>query len=271
MTTPANPIPNSPTPAVPPAPPVDPAHRSVGPLGTVVSAIVLAVLGGLMLYVCVAVWPHKPPGAAASLTSGAPLRCDTTITPRVLPDSTLDPTCATLFGTSFVLWAEHRLLAIVVICGALGGLLHGLRSLGWYIGNRALKRSWLPYYVMLPLIGSILALAFYVVLRGGLISPSAAVSDTSAFGIAAVAVLVGMFSTPATLKLQQVAETLFTKAQPGNDAAPQHAVAPTSVTPTPVVPPATANNGAGDASPDSGERGDDGVVNGSRSLSGAQG
>jgi len=235
-----------------------------------------------MLYVCVAVWPHKPPGTAASLASGpAPLQCDNAITPRVLPDSTLDPTCVTLFGTSFALWAEHRLLAIVVICGALGGLLHGLRSLGWYIGNRALKRSWLPYYVMLPLVGSILALAIYVVLRGGLISPSAAVSDTSAFSIAAVAVLVGMFSTPASLKLQQVAETLFTKAQAGNDAAPQHAVAPTSVTPTPVVPPAAANDGAGDARvtsdngpgsrPDSGERGNDGVVNGSRSLSGAQG
>lgn len=208
-----------------------PGRATVGPIGVVTTAVLLTLVGILFLSLLIWIWPHKGTGAD------------------------VDPVSVSIAGfPAFPMWGEQRLLIIVMLAGALGGLLHGLRSLGWYIGNRNLVWSWLAYYALLPLIGSVLAVAFYIVLRGGLISPSAPVSDTSAFGMAAIAVLVGMFSTPASLKLQQVAETFFTKAQPGADKTPQHAVGQ-----TPVAPASPSTNGN---TPDSSERGDDTTVNG---------
>jgi hypothetical protein len=98
---------------------------------------------------------------------------------------------------------------------------HTLRSLAWYIGNRKLYLSWLAYYASLPLVGALLATGFYVVLRGGLFSGPTTMADTSPFGFVAVAFLVGMFSTPAALKLKEVADTFFTKPEPGAEPAPQ--------------------------------------------------
>src|SRR6202035_4995943 len=36
----------------------------------------------------------------------------------------------------------------IIMLGALGGVLHALRSLYWYVGNRNLKRSWLLMYFL---------------------------------------------------------------------------------------------------------------------------
>jgi hypothetical protein len=64
-----------------------------------------------------------------------------------------------------------------------------------------------------------LALIFYFVVRGGLLSTGAAASDMSAFGVAAVAGLAGMFSKQATDKLRELFDNLFrTEQGHGDDA-----------------------------------------------------
>ena len=64
-------------------------------------------------------------------------------------------------------------------------------------------------YFLLPFIGSSLSLIFYFVLRGGLFSPNATIDADSPFGFIGVAGLVGMFSNRAALKLQEIAESIF--------------------------------------------------------------
>jgi len=176
------------------------------------------------------------------------LRCDTSVVPRSYAlsptDSMYDPECVSIAGREFPLWAEQRLLLIVILCGFLGGLVHTIRSIGWYIGNRWLVRSWIPFYALLPLTGAMIAVAFYLVIRGGFFSPSGSFRDTSPFGFAAMSVLVGMFSTPAALKLQQLAETMLTKPGSGADAKPQ-----TTSEPGPAKPTGTAPAGAEAKSP----------------------
>ena len=66
-----------------------------------------------------------------------------------------------LLWWQFDLWDEQRLLLLVILGGALGTLVHSLRSVYWYIGNRNLVMSWLAMYFMLPFAGSALALVFY--------------------------------------------------------------------------------------------------------------
>jgi hypothetical protein len=118
-------------------------------------------------------------------------------------------------------YLETRLLLLVMLAGALGSTLHSMRSLYWYTGCRMVIWSWTAYYLLLPVTGAMLAVIFYFVVRGGFFSPEASFKDTSPFGLAALAALVGLFSPQATLKLKEVAETVFTKPGPGTDANPQ--------------------------------------------------
>ena len=116
--------------------------------------------------------------------------------------------------------AEGGMLLLVAASGALGSTVHNLRSLYWYIGNRMLVYAWVPMYLLRPFIGATLGLVFYLVVRAGFFSPGATVEETSPFGFTALAALVGMFSEPAVLKLKEIAETLLTKPEKGDDHAP---------------------------------------------------
>ena len=121
-------------------------------------------------------------------------------------------TCSKVVG--FMFWnltvtSEVRMILLVVVAGALGSLVHGFRSLFWYVGNHGFVRSWILMYFLLPFVGSSLSLIFYFVIRGGLFSPSATVDATSPFGFIGLAGLVGMFSNRAALKLQEVADSIF--------------------------------------------------------------
>jgi hypothetical protein len=157
------------------------------------------------------------------------------------PQMKNDPACVylwvpfNLFGLSgwHVLWAETRLLLIVMLCGFLGAMIYSLRSFFWYTGNQGLVWSWMPMYILTPVIGSMMAVVFYLVLRGGLFNPSTSVSDTSPFGFAAIATLVGMFIQSAALKLKKVFEALFTEAEHGKDTV---RAAPVHITVTPADP-----------------------------------
>jgi hypothetical protein len=143
------------------------------------------------------------------------------------------------------MWDEQRLLLLVILGGALGTLVHSLRSVYWYIGNRNLVKSWMAMYFMLPFAGAALALVFYLVVRGGFFSPQSSFQQTSPFGFAAFAALIGMFSSQAVLKLKEVAEVMLSKPLGGANPQPQGSANPSTTTvpqqpviPAPPVPPA---------------------------------
>ncbi|MFP3964523.1 IPT/TIG domain-containing protein [Actinomadura fulvescens] len=124
-----------------------------------------------------------------------------------------------LFGWSPRVSRETSLFVIVLAAGAIGGTVHALRSLYWYVGNRTLKRSWLMMYLFLPFIGAAFGLIVYLVLRGGLTSPAGGSAEINPYGITAIAALVGLFSQETAEKLRAVFATLFAPAQAGRDQA----------------------------------------------------
>lgn len=153
------------------------------------------------------------PAASAPLSSDGATQTSSAASPPVSPT----PSRIGIFGRQFEIWDEVRLLLIVVLAGALGSLVHEARSLFWYVGNRWLKWSWVPKYFLQPFAGSSLALIFYVVVRGGFFSPQTTFANTSPFGFAALAALVGLFSEQAVLKLKEVSEMVLAKPPPGAD------------------------------------------------------
>ena len=187
-----------------PKEPVVPERRGVGaslvgPVGIVLITAYLILASILLLYSLVQFWP---------------------------PPTSAEGTAQASSAVAFLFWTlsvsdEVRLIFIVAMAGALGSLVHALRSLYWYVGNRELVFSWLAKYILLPFVGSTLGLVFYFVIRGGFFSPEATIEQTSPFGFAGLGALVGMFSEQAVLKLKEVAETLLAKPEPGEDAVPQ--------------------------------------------------
>jgi hypothetical protein len=131
-----------------------------------------------------------------------------------------------VFGYHRAVSRETLFFVVVALSGALGGSVHSLRSTAWYIGNRELKWSWIPFYVLRPLVGATLATVFYLVLRAGLFSPSAQTKATSPYGFAALSALVGLFAEQAVEKLKTVAEQFFQEAPKGADQAPQAGAEP---------------------------------------------
>lgn len=130
-----------------------------------------------------------------------------------------DQLYAKLFWMDFCLSDEERLFLIIMFAGALGGLVHALRSFYWYAGCRKLVLSWAGFYITLPVLGAAMATIFYLVVRGGFFSPQSQISDTSPFGFAAMAVLIGMFTEQAAVKLKDILETFLSQAPKGTDQA----------------------------------------------------
>lgn len=163
----------------------------VRPTGIVlVAALILAVLL-FTVYCLAAIWPVSTAATAtASRVAGLRLSLD----------------------------REQRLFVVVALTGALGGLIHSARSLYSYVGNRILRRSWLLMYLMLPFVGSALAVVFYLILRGGLVTGTAA--QVNFFGFAAISALVGLFSPEAAEKLKQIFSTLLAPVPHERDSQP---------------------------------------------------
>jgi len=167
----------------------------VPPVGVVLITAYLILASLLLLYGLVQFWPLPTPAEGPAPVSSP----------------------ATFLFCTLLISDEVRLIFIVAMAGALGSMVHALRSLYWYVGNRELVFSWLAMYVLLPFVGSTLGLVFYFVIRGGFFSPTATIEQTSPFGFAGLGALVGMFSEQAVLKLKEVAETLLSKPQEGKD------------------------------------------------------
>ena len=229
-----------------------PGAELVSVAGIIGLSIYLVLAIAFCLYGLIIFWPTPIPGgpnppqssqpakqidsttraatspSPSSTATATPATATTSTSPTATPSAT--PGKASAFGYEFEVWDEVRLLWIVILAGALGSLIHAMRSVYWYVGNRNLVRSWLAKYLVMPFTGSALAVMFYFVIRGGFFSPQSNFSQTSPFGFAALSAMVGLFSEQAVLKLKQVAETVLSKPERGADP-----------TPPKTAPPATGN------------------------------
>ena len=105
---------------------------------------------------------------------------------------------------------EKHLLAIVAIFGALGSMVHALRSFNWHVVLRGKwGPNWLLRYVLLPPTGAAIALVFYAIVRAGFYSPAQGGTESLPWIIAAVAALVGMFREAAASKLKDLAQAIL--------------------------------------------------------------
>jgi Putative Ig domain len=137
-----------------------------------------------------------------------------------------------VLGCQIPIRQESRLILLVLFTGAFGACMSGLPSLADYLGDRKLVESWFTFYLIRPFVGGGIAFIFYLVIRGGFLAGTDV--DTTAanpFGIAAIAALVGLFSSQALLKLREVSKTVFTAEDTRSDK-----LEVLAITTTPILP-----------------------------------
>jgi len=109
---------------------------------------------------------------------------------------------------------ERSVLLLVLLAGALGGTLYSLISLAWYIGNRELKWSWVPSYIVRPFTAAALACIFFLTLVTGVWTDQTGKGQLWIVGLAA---LVGLFSRQGYEKLKAIFEAVLAPAPKGAD------------------------------------------------------
>jgi hypothetical protein len=171
------------------------------PRAAIIATCALGIVApALTLYTMWAFWPLPLPTGAAEMAAASR---------KAQPVHWL--------WWDFKINREFLFFITVALAGSLGGLIHDIRSFSWYVGNRSFKWSWVPYYLLLPMVGALAGTLFYLVLRAGLFSPSTSVEQASPFGFAAIAIIAGLFTPQAFEKLRELAANIFTHAQSGKD------------------------------------------------------
>ncbi len=114
-----------------------------------------------------------------------------------------------VFGKDFELNDEQRVIVLVILSGFLGSYVHVTSSFANFVGDKKFEGSWTWWYLLRPFIGMGLSLIFYFVFRGGLFVSDSVATNLNIYGIMTLAALSGLFSDRATLKLEEIFESLF--------------------------------------------------------------
>jgi hypothetical protein len=127
-----------------------------------------------------------------------------------------------LIGLLIVLWDEDavsvksatRISLLVVIAGCLGGTISALSFLlGEYESRGTVHLRDVPSLTFIPLVSAGLALVFYYVIRGGLLTaPGGGGTELdviNVYGVVGISALVGMFFSGAFRKLKAVSDAIF--------------------------------------------------------------
>lgn len=161
----------------------------------------LLTLALLMAYLLLVFWPEefiKNANGISVDADGRPVTGSTRQTVYLVGDL-----------VKFSMRLDVRLILMVMMAGGLGSFIHAATSFSDYVGNEKLTTNWLWWYVHRPFIGMMLAVVFYLAIRGGFLTGGGDAGSINPFGVAALAGLVGMFSKQATDKLSEVFDTLF--------------------------------------------------------------
>lgn len=174
-------------------------HWKINTLGILL--IVFSVLTGYLIF---SFWPDKVPADEV----GKAIWKDTTY---LFCSGDCKPPCndkAEQCMITVELTAEQRIIILVLLAGALGSFIHAGTSFSNYVGQRKIEKSWIWWYLLRPIIGMSVALVFYLVFRGGLVNDTP-IETLNIYGVLTMSALTGLFTDRATLKLEEVFQSLF--------------------------------------------------------------
>lgn len=160
-------------------------HMSMARSTMVILLVYHIVLGSISIYVILGVWPDALPLAQNRNVNLF----------RGLLELNLN--------------AELTLLLVVVSAGIIGAFVHSIGSIAVHRSLGDLGKEWTVWYVTRPFIAVGIALSLYFLLRAGFLSLGADPSAINIYGVAGISGIAGMFTSKATEKLKDIANTLL--------------------------------------------------------------
>lgn len=174
---------------------IPPPPRYVTTLGTYLLGLCLLLLSAFILYSLYSFWPVT----SAFSEEKSYYRLSGTSTP-----------------VSFLFWKflvsnEVCLTIVMLLSGALGGLVQSIMNFIRTLNRRVMTYGRLVWYLFLPLPAAVLGWMFYLSIRGGVLSPDWGIGAVNPFGLAAVSALAGLFTPTALERLRWISEGLLTR------------------------------------------------------------
>ncbi len=103
---------------------------------------------------------------------------------------------------------DAHFIFLVISAGSLGALIHGLAKISQNTQDGTVNQRDALWYFSRPFLGASLAIAVYMVLRGGLLTTSN-IEILNPYGIAALSIIVGLSTKQVTQKLKDLLESVF--------------------------------------------------------------
>ncbi|MER6160794.1 hypothetical protein ABT147_35585 [Streptomyces sp. NPDC001868] len=141
------------------------------------------------------------------LLSNVPLVCLIILWPEQA--DLAGPTRLHLLGWSWTISPERRILLCVAFCGLLGGSIRMLLRIRGDFTSPEIRKWYVPWYLLTPPIGAILALGFYLVVRGGFFAAPTSAESVNVFAFGGTGVLVGLFAEVATDRMESAFGSTF--------------------------------------------------------------
>jgi hypothetical protein len=187
--------------------------REISPLQRWALLIYGAVLTILMLSGIGLLWERPmrmTPPIAARVTTSTPTPASTPTTPA---NSQASPPTQKENQTQPSSNSPSRAIYLMVLMfGCLGGSLRLLSSVVMYIAKNRLVKSWIPYYVIMPLEGTVMGLLMFFLSSGGWLKGNeVATAGSDLNGLWLLAALGGLFAKNVSRKLGEVADVMLGK------------------------------------------------------------
>ncbi len=163
-----------------------------------------------------------------------------TVNKRELPSGNQPETSAPHECEPTTIGLNAILLILVALAGFLGSMIYIGSSFTDFVGNDKLKSNWLLWYIVKPFTGMGLAIVIYFVFRAGLLNFNDP-TNINLYGIVTLAVLAGLFTDDATLKLKEVFEVIFKPKDVRVDKLDDYQIKITGITPEKLVSEQTNN------------------------------
>jgi hypothetical protein len=125
------------------------------------------------------------------------------------PDDLKSPQPLPLLSPSVAVSPEQRILLVVAFSGLLGGSIQLLLRIRGEFSAARVSRRYIAWYFLTPPTGAVLAVAFYLVVRGGFFASGTSAEDVNVFAFAGIGVLVGLFADLAIRRLEEVFKAAF--------------------------------------------------------------
>ena len=119
------------------------------------------------------------------------------------------PSQVHLLGWAWTVSPERRILLCVTFCGLLGGSTRMLLRIRGDFTAPEVRKWYVPWYFLTPPMGAVLALGFYLVVRGGFFATPTSAENVNVFAFGGTGVLVGLFAEVATNRLETVFGSAF--------------------------------------------------------------